>query len=498
MMPFLLSDGYKQSHKKQYPEGTTLIYSNFTPRSGKYAIGKTNGVVVFGIQAFIQEYLIKYFQENFFNKSFDLVKDEYIRVIQPYFGGILPETEHLEYLHNLGYLPLHIKALPEGSICPFKVPVLTIYNTDPKCFWLTNFIETLLSMELWKPMTSATIAYEYKKLLTGWADKTCDNNEHLPFQGHDFSMRGAAGLGAAQSSGAGHLLSFSGTDTIPAVVYVNKYYPNKDDDDNLIGCSVPATEHSVSSIGTKEGELDTFRRLITEVYPNGIISIVSDTWDLWKVLTEYLPMLKDEIMERDGKTVVRPDSGNPVVIICGTRIKNLDEINPYGVTYSESECKGVIELLWDTFGGTINSKGYKVLDSHIGAIYGDSITLEIADEICRILEFKGFASSNIVFGIGSYTYQYNTRDTYGFAMKATYGEVNGKGRAIFKDPVTDDGMKKSAKGLLQVTLEDGVYQLKDDVDWHQESAGELRTVFINGALFKNHTFTDIRNRLASQ
>jgi len=252
----------------------------------------------------------------------------------------------------------------------------------------------------------------------------------------------------------------------------------------LIGASIPATEHSVMSMGEKEHEIDTFKRLITEIYPQGLLSIVSDTWDLWKVLREYLPALKSEILARDGKVVIRPDSGDPVEIIVG------GASTPFG--------KGVVELLWETFGGYINTQGFKVLDSHIGVIYGDSITLERAELICAGLAAKGFASSNIVFGVGSYTFQYNTRDTYGFAMKATYGEVNGKGREIFKNPVTDDGTKTSAKGLLKVEKgDDGRYVLVDQVTWAEEAEGALQVVFRDGKLVKETSLGEIRALLVA-
>lgn len=229
---------------------------------------------------------------------------------------------------------------------------------------------------------------------------------------------------------------------------------------------------------------ETFRRLVCDVYPKGIVSIVSDTWDLWKVLTEYLPKLKSEIVNREGKVVIRPDSGDPVDIICG---------NPNGK--NKNEQKGVIELLWETFGGTINKKGYKELIPQIGAIYGDSITVARAEQICERLKLKGFASTNVVLGIGSYTYQYNTRDTFGFAMKATYGEVNGEGREIFKDPITDDGTKKSAKGLMKIELQNGVYTLIDQATWEQEKQGEMKEVFKDGKLLIDQTLTEIRNRI---
>ena len=236
-----------------------------------------------------------------------------------------------------------------------------------------------------------------------------------------------------------------------------------------------------------DGEEETFKRLITEVYPNGIVSIVSDTWDLWKVLTEYLPNLKEEVLARDGKVVIRPDSGDPVDIICG---------NPNGKSIEEK--KGVIELLWDIFGGKTNEKGYKELDSHIGAIYGDSITLVRATQICERLKQKRFASTNVVLGIGSFTYQYNTRDTFGFAMKATYGEVNGEGREIFKDPITDDGTKKSAKGLIKIEKENGAYKLVDQVSWEEEKQGELREVFRDGKLLIDDSLAEIRKRVYIQ
>jgi nicotinamide phosphoribosyltransferase len=244
------------------------------------------------------------------------------------------------------------------------------------------------------------------------------------------------------------------------------------------------------SMGTKEDELGTFRRLITETYPSGLVSIVSDTWDLWRVIGTYLPILKEEIMKRDGRVVIRPDSGNPADIICGNR-QPIPGLEGEDLVWQ----KGVVESLWDIFGGEVNEKGYKVLDPHIGAIYGDSITLEIADEICRRLENNGFASSNVVFGVGSFTYQYNTRDTYGFAMKATYGEVDGVGREIFKDPVTDNGMKKSLKGLLRVDLSSDGYIVTDRRSWSGAAGGELRPIYRDGELLSRTTIDEIRDRL---
>jgi nicotinamide phosphoribosyltransferase len=490
MNSLLISDAYKQSHIKQYPERTTLVYSNWTPRSDAHAKTK-NGVVVFGIQALLMK-ITKHFEKNFFLLQKRDVISSFAEGYLAYFGEE-PDTTHLEELHDLGHLPIIVKALPEGSICPIGVPMLTIYNSKPKFFWVTNFLETIMSTELWLPMTSATIAKEYKDILSFWSYRTCDNNDHIPFQAHDFSMRGMAGLDAAMSSGAGHLLSFCGSDTIPAVYYLKDFY-KADPTKEMVGVSIPATEHSVMSMGTKDDELGTFRRLITKTYPKGFISIVSDTWDLWKVCTEYLPKLKKEVLARDGRVVIRPDSGDPVDIICGTgNFAYTDMMSRRGL--ATPEIKGVIELLWDVFGGTINDKGYKVLDPHIGAIYGDAITLERADEICKRLEAKGFASSNIVFGVGSFTYQFNTRDTYGFAMKATYGEIDGVGREIFKDPVTDDGTKKSLVGLLAVRKNDDGYFVKDRCSWRGEGRGHLKKVYKDGTLYNETSLSEIRERL---
>ena len=481
MNPLILTDGYKVDHRRQYPEATSLVYSNWTPRKSR--IEEIDEIVFFGLQYFIKKYIIEDFNTQFFNQPKDEVIKKYARRINNFLGENQVGTQHLEDLHDLAYIPMVFKALPEGASVPVRVPMFTMYNTLPQFFWLTNYFETLLSAVIWMPCTSATIAKQYRKILDGYAAETSSNPDFVNWQGHDFSMRGMAGIEAAVMSAAGHLLSFTGTDTIPAIDFLEEFY-NADSDQQLIGGSVAATEHSVMCMGKTEGELDTFRRLICEVYPRGIVSIVSDTWDLWKVLTEYLPALKSEILSREGKLVIRPDSGNPVDIICG---------NPNGKNLAEQ--KGVIELLWDVFGGETNEKGFRELCPKIGAIYGDSITISRASQICERLKQKGFASTNVVLGIGSYTYQYNTRDTFGFAMKATYGEVNHQGREIFKDPITDDGTKKSAKGLMKIILENGKYKLIDQVSWAEEQTGELKEVFRDGVLLEDWSLKEIRERL---
>lgn len=561
MTPTLLTDGYKIDHRRQYPAETSLVYSNFTPRKSR--VPGVDKVVVFGIQAYIIGTLIEIWNKEFFQADINEITDEFMQEMTEY--TLNPEAAkaigiaHWRKLHKLGYLPLKIKALPEGSVVPIRVPMFTVHNTHKDFYWLTNFIETDISAEVWPTCTSATTAHQYKKIFTKWAEKTGGDLGFVPFQGHDFSYRGMFGRAAAQLSGAGHLLSFVGTDTIPAIKWLKKYY-RADAKKGIIGCSVFATEHAVMCVGTGfyikkdgldwehygEAEFSVFKRLITELYPDGIVSIVCDTWDLWQVLTEYLVKLKDVVMKRNGKVVVRPDSGDPVDILTGKAYvlqspmdagtgqyvneieanfeKGKDVFVQNGVYYNvyrgaqghltwlkkkpEPADRGVIELLWNTFGGTTNKgsdgKDYKFLDPHIGAIYGDSITTERADQICERLAAKGFGSTNWVAGIGSFTYTFVTRDTYGFAMKATYAEaeINGEleGIEIFKDPVTDDGMKKSARGLLQVIdgSDNGDYALFDQRVWDEEADSELETVFLNGKLVKEFSLEEIRTRLAER
>lgn len=490
MIPAIhMSDAYKTGHIFQYPQGTTEVYSNMTARGSR--IPEIDKVVVFGIQYFVQEYLVNRFNADFFTPPKEQVVAAYQRRVDMMMGPGVVQTDHIGALHDLGYLPLTIKALPEGSRCPMRVPFLTIKNTHPDFAWVTNWVESILSNVIWQPITSATIAHQYRQLLDRYAAATSDLPEFVQWQGHDFSMRGMSSLESSMVSGAAHLLSFTGTDTIPAIDFLEAYY-HADATKELIGGSVPATEHSVQCMGGEESELETFRRLMTDVYPTGIVSIVSDTWDYWKILTETLVELKPIIMAREGKVVIRPDSGDPVKIICG------DPEAPFDAPAH----RGTIQILWDIFGGTVNWKGYKQLDPHIGAIYGDSITYDRAQRILQGLEEQGFASTNIVFGIGSYTYQYNTRDTFGMAMKATSGVIDGKRVTISKNPKTDDGLKKSAKGLLcvmGVTGAHGVtsfHLLEEVTEQEEHTCGALELVFQNGPKGGGATLQDIRTRLA--
>lgn len=535
LRPLHCIDFYKSGHIFQYPAGTEFIYSNFTARSTRLANmskGYDNKIVVFGIQYFIKYFLMEEFRDGFFNLPKDKVINDIKRRMDTSLGKDSVTVKHFEELHDLGYLPIEIKALPEGSVIDTNIPLLTIVNTDPKFFWLVNYLETALSAFLWKASTSATIANDFRKLFYKYQIETNSAAEAFyKFQGHDFSCRGMSGMHDAAISGAAHLLSFLGTDTVSAIDLLEDYY-GANSDYEMIGTSVPATEHSVMCSGKKESEIDTFKRLITETYPEGFVSIVSDTWDFWKVMTNLLPELKEDIMSRSGKLVIRPDSGDPVKIICGTCYKVNDdfvhsELNlgmltakgfwefeqagkyyiinvdrAEGYTTYETEptpaMKGAAQLLWDTFGGTISNEGYKVLDSHIGLIYGDSITISRAEAILEGLKNKGFASTNIVLGIGSFTYQHTTRDTLGFAMKSTNCVINGVSEAIFKDPATDGGVKKSHRGLLRVEKVANDYICYQQQTPEEEKGGLLRRVFHNGVLYNEENLTQIRQRLDSE
>ncbi|TDF34984.1 nicotinate phosphoribosyltransferase [Alteromonadaceae bacterium M269] len=516
-------DVYKEFHSRAYHPEVTQVYANYTSRSSKLSNVDNNDKVAFvGLQYFIKSYLQDEWSA-FFNADKATAVANHKRIMSAMLGYPVC-VKYLEDLHDLGYLPLKIKALPEGTLVPYLVPPLTIVNTKEGFQWLTNMIETVLSCENWPIQTSATTSVAYFKVFREFAEKTGLPMDFVPFQGHDFSFRGMFGKHAAAMSGFGHLASGSvGTDTIPAVLFAEKYY-GANVEEELVGCSVNATEHSVTCSWIMEGEIEFFKYLMREQSPTGILSVVSDTWDFWTLVTDYLPQLKDEIMARDGTLVIRPDSGDPVKILTGYKVspelgfRTQQEAEDYArehgyeayqwngnyIGFDEDEIriliacevKGLIECLWDIFGGTTTEKGFKLLDEHIGAIYGDAITLERQRQILQRLMEKGFASK-VVLGIGSYSYQYVTRDTHGSAVKATSVVKNNERLAIFKDPKTDT-KKKSAKGLLKIERINGELTLFDNVTEQEETEGLLEVIFEDGRLIKETTLAEIRETVADQ
>lgn len=477
-------DVYKEFHVRAYHPDVSQVYVNYTSRSNRLCNIKDNESIVFvGLQYFIKDYLIKEWNESFFNLPVADAVANHKRILSAMLGYEV-SVKYLEDLHRRGYLPIRIKALNEGSLVPYQVAPLTIVNTVDGFEWLPNMIETVLSTENWPIQTSATTSVAYMRNFKKAFKESGMDQSLLPFMCHDFSFRGMFGRQAAAMSGFGHLCSgFAGTDTIPAVLFAEKYY-NANVDNELVGCSVDATEHSVTCSWQEEGEIEFFTHLMTKQSPTGILSVVSDTWDFWKTVTEYLPKLQDIIMARDGKLVIRPDSGDPADILCGTRLD------------SSPEGKGLIECLWDTFGGTITDKGFKLLDSHIGAIYGDAITIGRQLEINKRLMDKGFCPQ-AVLGVGSYSFQYVTRDTHGSAVKATNVIKGGVSTPIFKDPKTDRS-KKSAKGLLRVEFVAGKFVMYDQQTNEQENLGLLKTVFEDGKLVRETSLQEIRDLVNQQ
>jgi nicotinamide phosphoribosyltransferase len=496
------TDGYKVGHKFMLTPGTSYLSATWIPRSLKHAPTGVKKIVSFG-----QQLVVKWLHDEFLENFFKLPKEEAMLFSKDMSMYLSMEYNgsHFSELHDLGYLPIKIKSLPEGIETSPNVPHMTFINTVDGFAWLTLYLETIISSLAWKPSTSATIALQYRRNLVEWVMKTDPKNMWLvDFLAHDFSARGLSPWDMI-TSGLGHATSFKGSDTL-VVIPAARYFYNEPKDQTAI-FSVNASEHSVSTtkiftVGEQQMISDWMK-----IFPKGILSIVSDTFDLWKLVTEYLPANKDAIMSRDGKLVIRPDSGNPVDIICGLDGKPYHQVinrngelrlksNDTGITkpITEPQRKGLIELLWDIFGGTVNEQGYKILDPHIGAIYGDSITLERQIDIYERLEEKGFACTNVVLGIGSYTYQLNTRDTFGWAAKGSWFMADGKGFDIYKDPVTDDGTKKSLKGLVCVTED---HEVITQCDSDQESKGILQVIYEDGKFYNQTSLSDIRSKISN-
>lgn len=489
--PLLESDFYKQVHWNQYPKGVTKVVSYFTPRMSRLKQFGENHLIMFGLQSFIKEFLIEDFNENFFSRSKEEVMAEYKHLMDNTLGAGLYGEERIAALHDLGYLPLEIKALPEGTRVSIGVPMFEISNTHPAFAWLTNAIESVISCEMWHAMISANVGYMYRRIVDKYYDLSCDDNiPHRKALG-DFSMRGQESKRSAYKSSAAWLLSFVNTATVPAIDFLERYY-NCDCSKEEVGFGAVSTEHSVmcSNFAVDGDEITMIKRLLTEIYPNTSFSMVSDSYDYWNLVDNLLPQCRDEIMNHNGCLLVRGDSGDPVEVVTQT-----------------------VFHLWEQFGGTINSKGYKVLDPHIKAIYGDSITPTRAEQIYNILVENGFAASNVALGVGSFSMQClesfeenahipafspYTRDTFGIAIKATYAEdENGTPIPIFKNP-KESSFKKSHKGCVIVLRgdDDELYAFDEKTFEDTYSAGnELATVYRDGDIVKSYSLADIRNRL---
>jgi nicotinamide phosphoribosyltransferase len=457
------SDSYKVSHHLQIPNGTTKVYSYLESRGGDYEY------TVFTLLQYILE-------KNFVGK---VVTPEAINIAEMFwnqhFGykGLFNRTmwEHILNNHD-GHLPIRIKAVPEGTVVPVKNVLMTIENTDDKCASLTNFLETTL-LQIWAPITIATNSRTIKVELIDRIMKTTDMligeaNEAANFMLHDFGYRGVSSYESAGILGAAHLTSFMGTDTAPAIILLMNYYNAQ-----MVGFSVPASEHSTATPwGRGEGEREYLINMLKQ-HPTGIVSIVADSYDVYNLvnLAGTDPVIKEMILERDGKTVFRPDSGDPVDV---NRI--------------------LINNLYQNFGGTINSKGYKVLNPKVGIIQGDGIDKAMVSLLLDMLEEEGFAATTLVYGSGGGLLQKFNRDTMKFAIKCSFMIRNGVEINVQKDPITAPGKKSKTGRLKLVKTSNGYKTLSSKDDGFEDAIDELVTVFENGKMLVHYTFDEIRER----
>ncbi len=573
--PLLMIDFYKSTHHEQYPAGLTKMVSYYTPRMSR--LKDTDKITMFGLQAFIKEYLIDGFNTYFFNRPEDEVVAEYERVLNATLGKGAFESQKIRELHQLGYLPLEISAVPEGMRTAIGVPQIDITNTHPNFVWLVNTIETLLSCTMWHTQVSAEVGYRYRKIVQKYKDLTCNDDIQVSRLLGDFSMRGQQSAESAIKSSAAWYLSFANTATVPAILWLENNY-DCDCTKEPVAFGAISTEHSVmcSNFAVDGDEITQIKRLLTEIYPNHSFSMVSDSYDYWNLVNNILPQCKEEIMNHNGCISIRGDSGDPVEIIAGKDIIKIEDEDEFETFMNESsawvreyfnydleeditiyveyknklyevniECKwlnergfytsnkywfvetytvtinhiepsselmGTVWALDQIFGSTVNSKGYKVLDPHVKAIYGDSITPQRCEEIYRRLMDKGYAINNVALGVGSFSFMcletmededtihYNpyTRDTFGIAVKATYAEdttyvknAYGNPIMIYKQPKALS-WKKSQKGCCIVS-DDGM-NYTDGHTWAEivNSPNLLRSVFYNGNLTRSFTLAEVR------
>ena len=449
--PILNSDSYKFSQWNQYPEGTEYIYSYIESRGGKY-----DETVFFGLQAFIKEYLTD-------PVTMDMI-DEAEAIITAH--GEPFNREGWEYIvrEHDGYLPVTIKAVPEGTVVPVKNILASIINEDPNCYWLTSFLETALLRAIWYPTTVATNSREIKKVILDALECTGDPSA-IDFKLHDFGARGVSSLESAGIGGAAHLVNFMGTDTVEALLFARRYY-NAD----MAGFSVPAMEHSTVTSWGREGEVASYRNMVKKNgKPGGIVSAVSDSYDIYNACKLWGTELKQDIIDSGAKLVVRPDSGHPATVVL--------------------KC---LQILEQYFGSTINEKGFRVLNN-VGVLQGDGVNIDSIKEILETIIAEGFSADNLVFGQGGALLQIVNRDDQKFAMKASAARINGEWRDVFKDPITDPG-KQSKKGMLKLIRTESGELVTTRKTAAMSYPDVLQTVFTMGKIINVQTFDEIRER----
>lgn len=479
--PMLMCDFYKIVHSDMINPKMTKSMSYYTPRMSR--IKRWDSVVNFGLQMFMKTYLIDYFNKYFFERPENEVTEEFERVLDSTLGKGIYNSEKIRKLHQLGYLPIEIIALPEGIKVPIHVPMFGISNTHKDFAWLPQALESLISAEIWYPQITATVGATYREIVNKYYSETCDDNICRSKALGAFDFRGDYCLDSALKASAGWCLSFENTATVPAIPYLEKMF-NCDCTKESVAFGAVSTEHFVmcSNYAYDGDEITFIRKLLTELYPDTSFSAVLDSYDYWNVIDNILPQLHDEILNHNGCMLMRGDSGDCVEVVTKTVFK-----------------------LWEQFGGTVNSKGYKVLNPHVKAIYGDSITIQRCEEIYKILMENGFACSNVALGVGSFsmhcieeenTLKPFTRDTFGCAIKACYAEIDGKEYPIFKNP-KESGFKKSQKGLCYVYRdENGILNYKDNFISSTIPDGNLlEPVFRDGKIIHEYTLNEIRHTL---
>lgn len=448
----LNTDSYKASHWVQYPEGTEGVFSYIESRGGKY-----NQTVMFGLQMFIKEYLTKPVTQDNINEA----KDFFAAHGEPF------NEDDWQYIVDKydGYLPVKIKAVPEGTVVPVKNVLLTIENTDPALYWLTSYLETSLLRAIWYPTTVATVSWNIKQVIKKYMEDTDGDMEGLPFKLHDFGARGVSSLESAKVGGAAHLVNFMGTDTVVAPWTVMKYYGGE-----MPGFSIPAAEHSTITSWGIGKEVDAYRNMLNKYASNGIMAVVSDSYDIYNAVSNiWGKELKDEVIESGATIVIRPDSGDPVEVVAN-----------------------VLELLDIEFGSTINSKGYKLLNN-VRVIQGDGINEDSIRAILERAKALKFSADNLAFGMGGALLQHMDRDTQQWAMKCSAMKINGKWEDVWKSPATDPG-KASKRGRLALVLDDNNNYRTVAENAIGDQVEVMETIFENGVLCKEYTFEEIRER----
>lgn len=444
----LNTDSYKCSQFNQYPPGTEYIYSYIESRGGDW-----DSTVFFGLQVFLKEYLVKPITMEDINEAEAIITAHG----EPFY------REGWEYILDRyqGKLPVLIKAAPEGAIIPIKNVLVTIENTDPKCWWLTSYLETAILRAVWYPTTVATNSYESKKIILKYLNKTGDPNS-IDFKLHDFGFRGVSSFESAGLGGMAHLVNFMGTDTIASLLYARKYY-----DADIAGFSIPAMEHSTVTSWGKENEINAYRNMLNQyAKPGTLVAAVSDSYDIYNACKLWGTELKQEVIDSGAIIVIRPDSGEPaeVVVRC-------------------------LKILEKYFGTVTNSKGYKVLNN-VRIIQGDGIDHISINRILYCMELADYSADNVNFGQGGALLQMVNRDTMKWAMKCSAAKINGEWVSVYKNPITDNN-KQSKKG--RVTLfrnNDGTYYSGVE-DWNKSA---LNIVFNNGEIVKTYSFQEVRDR----